>query len=175
MVTHHVAYQEVLPASETIQYTGTGIGSQIISHEEMVLPLEAQYAAQQRIQVPAATAVVEPAYAIETAYIAEPAYALETAYIAEPAYALETAYIAEPAYALETAYIAEPAYALETAYIAEPAYAFETAYVAEPAYALETAYIAEPAYVAETFIAEPTIRTGLSPFIASGPEVLIVP
>ena len=49
IVTHHVAYSEVLPATESVQYAATGIGSHVVSHEELAGPLEAQYAGLQRI------------------------------------------------------------------------------------------------------------------------------
>ncbi len=49
IVTHHVAYTEALPASESIAYASTGLGNQIVSHEEFAGPLEAQYAGLERI------------------------------------------------------------------------------------------------------------------------------
>ncbi len=51
IVTHHVAYTEALPASESIAYAATGVGERIVSTAQEVLPLEAQFAGLPRVPV----------------------------------------------------------------------------------------------------------------------------
>jgi len=51
IVTHHVSYKEALPASETIAYASTGLGTQVVDGWQEVLPVEAAHWNDPRIAV----------------------------------------------------------------------------------------------------------------------------
>jgi len=51
IVTHHVSYKEALPASETIAYQSTGLGTQVVDGWQEVLPVEASHLNDPRISV----------------------------------------------------------------------------------------------------------------------------
>lgn len=108
-MTHHVSYKEALPASETIAYQSTGLGTQVVDGWQEVLPVEANHLLDPRIQVdgprpqtfsgavvdvPVATAFVEPA----VAFVEQPAVAF-----VEPAVA-----VVEPAFAVASPQIIIP-------------------------------------------------------------------